>query len=226
MGANSKIWKKEKLMVKQHSPRHVLVVGLPTYLAQRLIQYLLTEDSATQVYALVANDWLSRAETFRRSFIAQQRERLTLWVGDPAAMDLGLSGSEYRKLVQVIEQIHHLTFLRGLKFRRERIERANLGSTYNLLDLAKECQALKRFVFWSTAYVCGNREGVVMEDDLNLGQGFYSYYEESICQAEALVRAQATKVPITIFRPVNLVGDSQTGEFGSFTGIYRLMIMI
>ncbi len=55
----------------------------------------------------------------------------------------------------------------------------------------------------STAYVCGERTGRVLESELDVGQAHRNGYERSKFEAETLLaQAAATaRVPFTVFRP-------------------------
>src|SRR6266496_1323586 len=70
----------------------------------------------------------------------------------------------------------------------------------------------ERLTSVSTAYVAGDRTGVVYEHELSLGQGFKNHYESTKFQAELWVRELMDRVPTTIYRPAIVVGDSRTGE--------------
>src|SRR5262249_29150442 len=61
---------------------------------------------------------------------------------------------------------------------------------------------------------------------LECGQSFFNSYEESKYEAERLVRAAARRLPVTIFRPAVIVGDSKTGEIDKFDGPYYLIVLI
>jgi nucleoside-diphosphate-sugar epimerase len=109
---------------------------------------------------------------------------------------------------------------------KEMIQQVNVGGTRGVLELALECRRLRRFNFWSTVHVSGEREGVIMEDELVCGQTFRNHYEHSKYAAEKVVRSMARRVPSTIFRPGIIVGDAKTGEIDRFDGPYHLMVLI
>jgi len=99
----------------------------------------------------------------------------------------------------------------------------NVEGTRHVLALAQAAHArgaLRRFVYVGTAYVAGERTGVVREDELDRGQRFRNSYEQSKFEAEQLVRTQGRAIPITILRPSIIVGDSRTGETSSFKMLY------
>jgi thioester reductase-like protein len=83
--------------------------------------------------------------------------------------------------------------------------------------------SLKRYNYVSTCYVAGRREGRVLETDLEHDAGFRNFYEESKYLAELEVEKLKSDLPVTIFRPSVVVGDSQTGETAKYDGIYYLI---
>jgi nucleoside-diphosphate-sugar epimerase len=99
--------------------------------------------------------------------------------------------------------------------------RVNVEGTRNMLNFAQRCRGLKHFHYISTCYVSGNLPGVFHEDDLQRGQSFNNFYEETKYLAELEVRKNA--VPWTIYRPAVIVGDSMTGATQKFDGPYFVM---
>jgi thioester reductase-like protein len=80
---------------------------------------------------------------------------------------------------------------------------------------------LRRFQYVSTCYVSGRYPGVFTEDHLEEGQRFNNFYEETKYLAEVEVqRAMRTGLPVTIYRPSVVVGDSRTGATQKFDGPY------
>jgi nucleoside-diphosphate-sugar epimerase len=103
--------------------------------------------------------------------------------------------------------------------------RTNVQGTANILDFCREV-GIDDFHYVSTAYVCGRRQGLIMEDDLDSGQGFRNDYEQSKMTSEKLVRSADFLDQITIYRPAVIAGDSRTGYTSTYHGIYvylRLM---
>ena len=78
----------------------------------------------------------------------------------------------------------------------------------------------------STAHVCGDRRGVVTEDELQAGQAFRSVVEETKARGEKLVRGAMDRLPIAVMRPATIVGDSITGEVDRFDGPYLLVLLV
>src|SRR5207247_6389267 len=97
--------------------------------------------------------------------------------------------------------------------------RVNVDGTRHVLDFAERCPSLQRFHYVSTCYVSGRHHGVFGEDDLDVGQRFNNFYEETKFLAEVEVRRRSG-LPVTIYRPSVVVGDSRTGETQKFDGPY------
>jgi long-chain acyl-CoA synthetase len=78
-----------------------------------------------------------------------------------------------------------------------------------------------RFSHISTAYVAGGQKGHVSEDLLTDAYGFLSNYERSKYEGELIVKRSG--LPISIFRPGMVVGDSKSGYIKTFNTIYVLI---
>jgi thioester reductase-like protein len=146
--------------------------------------------------------------------------------GDVTRMHFGLSGGEYKHLVREVAEIWHLAAVDDLAAEARRIRAVNVEGTRSVLELARAVRRLSRLHHFSTALVSGNREGVILEDELEMGQSFGNAYEESKYQAERLVRDAQATLPATIYRPSIVVGDSRTGEIDRFQGPYELAILL
>lgn len=203
-----------------------LVTGFPAYTARRMVLRQLEGDAKERVFLLVRDKHSTDAEDFVGALPPAQRKRVVVMIGDVASMDLGLSGREYRTLASDLTNIHHMAAHLHMGARKEVVQQVNVGGTRGVLELALECRRLRRFNFWSTVQVSGDREGVIMEDELVCGQRFNNHYEHSKYAAEKIVRSMSRRVPVTIFRPGIIVGDSRTGEIDRFDGPYHLMVLI
>ena len=102
--------------------------------------------------------------------------------------------------------------------------RTNVTGTQRILDLCRSA-GIRQFHYISTAYVCGLREGRVLETELDVGQTPGNDYELSKIEAEKLVRTAHWIDPPTIYRPGIIVGDSQSGYTATFHGFYALVKM-
>lgn len=204
----------------------VLVTGYPTFGARHLVSRILEDEPRTLVYAVVKGKLATSAEPHLAALTAEQRDRLVLLDGDAAHMDLGLSGAEIRKLVGEVDRIHHAAQVTYLGVDRETAEQVNVGATREILEIAAACKHLRALVHHSTAFVSGDRTGLVREDELSAGQHFRNAVEETKARAEKIVRHAGGRLPIVIVRPTLVVGDSRTGEIDRLDGPYLLVLLI
>lgn len=204
----------------------VLLTGYPSLVARAVCAELLSSDPATRVTAIVRRKFLAEARESREHMPAERRKRLRFLEGDAAAIDLGLSGAEWKALARDVTRIQHCAQVTYLGVDRRTAEHLNVDGTMEILELARACDALECLVLHSTAQVSGNRRGVVLEDELEAGQGFRSVVEETKARAEKLARAAMDQLPIVVVRPSTIVGDSKTGEVDRFDGPYLLVLLV
>jgi thioester reductase-like protein len=207
------------------SPKGVyLITGYPGFIGRWLVKYLAEVQPRAKVYLLVQPQFQKDAQ---RQAEDLGFSALRILTGDVVDMHLGLSGDEYEELTGSVTDIFHLAAVSYLGVPRDTVFRVNVEGTRNVLELAKDCHKLKRLNHVSTCYVSGDRVGVIAEDELDQGQRFRNSYEESKFEAEKLVeRAAQDGLPVTIYRPASVVGDSTTGEIDRFEGPYYLGILL
>jgi thioester reductase-like protein len=200
-----------------------LFTGYPGFIGRRLVHRMLEAPRRGRLVLLVepAHASTARAEIARRA-----PRDVEIWEGDVSAMHLGLSGPEWKTLVRDVSTIWHLAGASRLDSGTDIARRVNVEGTRNVLELARAATLPPRLHHFSSAFVAGDRKGVVMEDELMLGQRFRSPYEHSKARAEELVRRAMAEVPTTIYRPGIVVGDSRTGEIDRFEGPYYLAILL
>lgn len=152
-------------------------------------------------------------------------ERFTFVRGDLLKEGLGLTAEDRQAIVTECDHVVHcaasVDFGATLEYSRE----YNLDGTRRVLEICEGIEAhggLKRLDYVSTAYVSGNRNDVVRENELsNRGLGWANFYEQSKFESEALVRAfREQGNPVSIYRPSTVVGDSRTGETPNFNVLY------
>ncbi|SEU33078.1 SDR family oxidoreductase [Stigmatella erecta] len=208
---------------KKQGPGTYFVTGYPGFIGKRLVEHIAREDPQGHIYALVQPKFLKEAQKLAAHVKGATLELIT---GDIVDMHLGLSGEEYQRLCERVTDIFHLAAVAQLNAPKETSWRVNVDGTRNMLELARDCEHLRRFNTFSSCYVSGDRLGVIAEDELDAGQGFRNPYEESKFHAEKLVQRASATLPTTIFRPCSVVGDSRTGEIDRFEGPYYLGVLL
>ncbi len=206
----------------------VLLTGATGFLGTQIARYLL-EDKEVSILALVRGQDAAVAE---RRLLRNWWEypELTKAVGsevkvvcgDVRQPKLGLNNQEYDSLAGKVTHIIHAAADWRLA-PVEELRKTNVEGTEHVLELAKTINqhgGLERFSHVSTAYVARSRTGTVAETDLTDAYGFLTSYERSKYEGEQLVATAKKELPVSVFRPPMIVGDSQTGAIKTFNTIY------
>ncbi|MBK7071839.1 MAG: dephospho-CoA kinase [Myxococcales bacterium] len=199
----------------------VLVTGWPSAVAIGLCAELLARDPAATVCALVPDDGAAAAPT--AGWPEAIRARFRYLVGDVAAMDLGLSTREYLALRARVTTIHHAAALvtRGGDARQR--SRDRVAGTRSVLDLAAEAPRLRRVVHWSSLRAIGDRRGVVREAPLPTPPRFARADDRAAYDAERAAVGAMARLPVTVLRVADVVGDAVDGKADVATALFRLV---
>jgi nucleoside-diphosphate-sugar epimerase len=102
----------------------------------------------------------------------------------------------------------------------------NVEASINLVKGLKGRVA--RAVHVSTAFVAGDRMGLVREDELDCGQHFHNSYEKSKLDAEVALTALCRDhdLPLVIVRPSIIINDRRSGRASTFTHLNALVEVI
>ncbi len=206
---------------------NVFLTGFPGFIAGRLVEKLARPD--VRFFLLVQPDFFEKAGR-EAGRIAEQTatplENFQFFSGDITADDLGLSQADAEFIRRETTDVFHLAAVYDLAVRRDLAMRVNLEGTKNVNSFVRQIESLNRYNYISTCYVAGKRQGVILETELEHNAGFRNYYEETKYLAEAEVEKLKRELPLTIFRPSVVVGDSKTGETAKYDGIYYLILYL
>jgi thioester reductase-like protein len=204
----------------------VLITGFPRLGARKLLERVLEVEPTTRVVMVVLPKLVAEAAAWIDPRPGVERARITVLEGDAAAMDLGLSGREYRELAASVTRIHHLAHVSYVGSDRATAYHVNVRGAAEMVELARNAPRLTCLVHHSTAHVSGDRKGTVYEEELDQGQGYHSVVQETRMQAEKVMRRAMDDIPIAVVRPTMLVGDSITGEVERLDGPYLLVMLL
>jgi thioester reductase-like protein len=204
----------------------VLLTGFPSLQARKLLGLILREEPDTRAVVVVLPKLLDQAIAALLAFDEQQRARVEVLEGDAAAIDMGLSGHEFRQLAATVTRIHHLAKVSYVGAELDAAHYANVRGAVEAVELASACDHIRCLVHHSTAHVSGDRTGIVYESELDEAQGFHSVVQETRMKAEMVMRRAMSKLPIAVVRPTMMVGDSITGEADRFDGPYLLVMLM
>jgi thioester reductase-like protein len=201
------------------------MTGFPGFLGTRLLPRVLRRSPGVTATCIVQERFAGVAGKRVDELIAADRSligRIELVEGDITRPGLGLA--DPGAITADTVAVWHLAAVYDLAVARLLATRVNVEGTRNVLRLAEACPRLERLHYVSTCYVSGRHCGPFGEHDLDVGQAFNNYYEETKFLAEVEVdKARAGSLPITVYRPAIVVGDSRTGETQKFDGPYFLL---
>ena len=206
----------------------LLVTGYPSLHARRMIEQIITTEPGALVYTLRAPETPDAPQEAppELELSTEQQARVVFLEGTPHAMDLGLSGAEFRQLTSEVDRIHHLAHVGSSAVDRRTAQTINVVGAAEILEFARAAPQLGCLVFHSTAHVSGDRTGVVYEEDLERGQSFRSDSDETRMRAEVLLRRAMREVPIAVVRPTTIIGATSAGESDRLEGIYLLVLLV
>jgi thioester reductase-like protein len=153
-------------------------------------------------------------------FYEYLQAKIRIFRGDLTSPQFGLEAGDYDRLVHTTDSIIHCAASLNRKSEKSCLN-VNLRGTLEVVQLARRSQyyhGLRRFSNVSTVAVAGKRSHeVVLEDQsIEWGRSDYDPYARTKKFCEHMVRELLPDVPLTIFRPSIVLGDSrypQTTQF-------------
>ncbi|CAH9093404.1 unnamed protein product [Cuscuta europaea] len=167
--------------------KSILITGATGFLAKVLVEKILrTQPDIKKLYLLIrANDSVSAIERFKTEVIDSElfrvvkekygdkfkalvEEKVFPVAGDISFKELGIQNDE-----QLSGELDIIINSAATTIFDERYDVAmsiNTMGAANVLSFAKKCHNLKMIVHVSTAYVCGDRIGIILERPFHLGE--------------------------------------------------------
>ena len=202
-----------------------LVTGFPNSKAKHLVSCLL-ESGPGELRVVVSPRDSASAERFAEALPPALATRFRWYVGEPWAIDMGLSGAEYRELRAAVTCIHHAALVTGPGFGKESYDEVQVGSMREALELASAAEQLGALVVHSGLVVSGDRQGYVREAELVSGQRFSGPGPAALARAELMAQRHMDRLPIVVVRSGHVVGPSGTGVADTLEGVYLLILLI
>lgn len=149
--------------------------------------------------------------------------------GDVSKPHLGLSDDDYQMLSREVSEIFHLAARTDFKGKSlDDYRPINIGGVGHIKELAITSGAWLHHV--STAFVCGDWDGEFREDQLQEGQTFHNFYEESKFLGECALREEPAP-KFTVYRPAIILeriptvkSQSVFGPFVFLDGVFRICL--
>src|SRR5262249_6654179 len=154
-----------------------------------------------RLLALVSAKHEEAIRQFTETLPRESRDRFGVISGDPTSIDLGLSGTEFKRIAAEVDFIHHAAQVTYFGSDPRTAEAMNVRATREALELARAATHLRAFIHHSTAFVSGDRRGTVFETELDCGQHARNIIEATKLRAEKIVRGVSREIPTVVLRP-------------------------
>ena len=153
-------------------------------------------------------------------FYEYLQAKIRIFPGDLTSPRFGLAPDDYDRLVHTTDSVIHCAASLNRKSEKSCLN-VNLRGTLEVVQLARQSQyyhGLRRFSNVSTVAVAGKRSHEVVVEDRSIEweRSDYDPYARTKKFCEHMVRELLPDVPLTIFRPSIVLGDSrypQTTQF-------------
>ena len=212
--------------------QHIFLTGGSGFLGAFLL-YEILEQTESQIYCLIrAEDSQAGFEKLRSNISSynpwrdEWTSRLVVVLGDLSEARLGIDSELYTHLTEKIDLIYHCGAWVNIVYPYSMLKNANVIGTQEVLRLACLHHA-KPVHFISTIDVFADDSIVKINLEENISLDLLSNgYAQSKYVAETLmVIAQSRGLPITIYRPSNIIGIGSMGIYDShnFSFIPRII---
>jgi long-chain acyl-CoA synthetase len=206
----------------------ILLTGANGFIATQIARNLLADKEVTILALVRANDTKEAQAKLAREWweypelINALGTRIRAIQGNVCQPNLGLDKIEYRDIAEKTTHIIH-TAADWRLLPIDELRKTNVQGTNNVITFAKEANKhhhFERLSHISTAYVAGAATGTIAENQLTDKYGFFTDYEHSKYEGEQIIQAAKEELPISIFRPSMVIGDSKTGAIKTFNTFY------
>jgi len=204
------------------NPKAIMITGATGFLGAYLLRGLLDKTKAKMlclVRAQTLTDGLARIKSNMQTYdlwLESDSERIQILLGDLALPDLGFSQQTFKSVAHEADVIFHNGGQVNFLSPYESLEAANVKGTLEVLRLASTTK-IKHVHFVSTLgiYLCDEYSSLHINENSKppgpLSQ--YGGYNQSKWVAEQLMLlARDRGLPIAIYRPARITGDSATGR--------------
>lgn len=215
-------------------PEKIFLTGATGFLGTYLLHELLLQTRA-EVYCLVrASSEMDATSKLHRGLSRfalenpAQSSRIIPVLGDLSQPKFGLDDRRFRELGQIMDWVVHNGAWVNFVYPYARLKPANVLGTEQALRLACLGQT-KPFHFVSSLSVFGDEEpsgpeGFTESDYVGADAALNDGYAQSKWVAEQLVKSAAARsLPVSIYRPATVIGDSRTGAWNTEDLFSRLV---
>ncbi|HUG34077.1 MAG TPA: amino acid adenylation domain-containing protein [Anaerolineales bacterium] len=215
-------------------PKRILLSGATGFLGAYLLKGLLDKTDADVTCLVRAENAGVGLERLKKNLEYYQlwddtlTARIHILPGDLDRPRFGLTESEFEPLAEELDAIYHNGAMVNFVYPYHALKPVNVDSTHEILRLASSKKIKPvHFVSSVSVFMKGDlRERGICYENANLDEVGVPFggYGQSKWVAEGLVHAAAERgIPMTIFRPDNILGDRRTGILNTSDMTYSLV---
>lgn len=196
----------------------ILITGATGFLGKHLIKEI--APIASKIYILSRNIHQDSFTQYKNFEIVQ---------GDITELDVIKDRDIKNRILSECDIVIHAAALYDLKADYADLYLQNVMGTKNILNLITKATSLKAFYYVSTIAVADEQSEYIDETSLPERSTFFDNYSKTKYHAEKLVREFSKShqnIPIRIFRPGVIVGDSINGKIGNINGPYYFLELL
>ncbi|XP_044483222.1 fatty acyl-CoA reductase 1-like isoform X1 [Mangifera indica] len=192
----------------------ILVTGATGFLAKVFVEKILRiQPNVKKLYLLVRArdsnfamkrifDEVVETELFRvvrdelgvnlKSFIS---EKIVAVAGDVSDTNLGVKDSKLmEEMWTEIDLVLNFAAITNFDERYDYAYKVNTMGAFNVLNFAKNCIKINMLVHVSTAYVCGERSGLILENPINIGEALKKTCKLEITEENKLIEEKLNQL--------------------------------
>ena len=203
-----------------HAPlQHIFMTGATGFVGAYVIQSFMEKSEATLHCLVRAAD---AAAGLQR--IQQQMTKLDLWrdsyaarlhpvIGDVSQPNLGLSPTVYGRLAEQIDAILHSAAMVNFIYPYQALKPVNVSGTRRIIEFAfSEKVKPVHYVSTTAVWPMGSHRSFTEDESLDQNLRLNLAYDETKWVAEHMLAHAAERgLPVAIYRPGEVSGDSQSG---------------
>lgn len=222
-----------KYIPQTNPPTAILLTGATGFLGAFLLYELLQKTTA-DIYCLIrakTNEIATeKLQNHLKSYLLWDEsfnQRIIPLRGDLSQPLLGLSAEQFAAIASQIDIIYHNGAFVNFTYPYSQLKAANVLGTQEILRLAAQTK-VKPVHFISTIGVVGAADSTVEiireNTPINNSKNINSGYTQSKWVAEKLIQIAGDRgIPISIYRPGRISGDSKTGVCNPDDHTFRMI---
>ncbi|MBC1262515.1 SDR family NAD(P)-dependent oxidoreductase [Synechococcus sp. BSF8S] len=217
----------------QEKVQKVFLTGATGFLGAYLLEGQLRANTNRLVYCLVRSDGLDAAKEkitknmqHYQIWDASYSDRIVPVLGNLALADLGLDSETYAMISSQAEGIIHNGAQLSQMATYSQLAKTNVFGTKNIVELAlQKCIPIQMVSSVAALEATAYRGKPILEDqDITECDGIVNGYSQTKWVSERLVlNAAKLGLPVTVYRPPLISGDSKLGIWHQDDLLYRLL---